>query len=188
MLIRRSLLLELLRRPWSNVIYYSPRKTFVAFEGVASANGITGNRDNSRLYLSACHGAGVHVLEPREDNSLDQVEFIKLDFYNDNPSLDPETGDIFVTGHAQPYKMAIDFKTPGKVMAGPSKVVKLSKNPLAETMPSAPRHVVDTVLFDDGNLISTGTVAAVDRKRGVMLIGTAFGTLGMIRCPIPQSA
>ncbi|KAF9944281.1 hypothetical protein BGZ70_004837 [Mortierella alpina] len=75
-----------------------------------------------------------------------------------------------------------------QVIVGPSKVVKLSKNPLAETLPSAPRHVVDTVLFDDGNLISTGTVAAVDRKRGAMLVGTAFGTLGLIRCPIPKSA
>ncbi|KAF9555451.1 Serum paraoxonase/arylesterase 2 [Mortierella alpina] len=179
---------ELLRRPWSNVIYYSPERVFVAFEGVASANGITGNLDNSRLYLSACHGAGVHVLEPREDHSLDQVEFIKLDFYNDNPSLDPKTGDIFITGHVQVYKMAMDFMTPGKVIVGPSKVVKLSKNPLTETSPSAPKHVVDTVLLDDGHLISTGTVAAVDRKRGVMLIGTAFGTQGLIRCPIPQSA
>ncbi|KAF9953074.1 Serum paraoxonase/lactonase 3 [Mortierella alpina] len=179
---------ELLRRPWSNIIYYSPEKTFVAFEGAISANGITGNLDNSLLYLSACHGAGVHVLEPREDHSLNQLEFIKLDFYSDNPSLDPETGDIFVTGHVQPYKMAGDFMTPGKVIVGPSKVVKLSKNPRTEISSGASGHLVDTVLLDDGNLISTGTVAAVDRKRGVMLVGTAFGTQGLVRCPIPQTA
>ncbi|KAF9343293.1 Serum paraoxonase/arylesterase 2 [Mortierella sp. AD094] len=179
---------ENLRRPWSNVIFYSPENTFVAFDHVISANGLAASKDRSLIFLSACHGGAIHVLKPREDFTLEQQDHIKLDFYNDNPSYEPETGDVFVTGHVQPLKMVHDLNTPGKPVTGPSKVVKLHKNPLAETSAAAPRYLVSTVLVDDGQLISTGTVAAVDRKRGVMLVGTAFSEKGFVRCPIPHSA
>ncbi|KAG0195972.1 Serum paraoxonase/arylesterase 1 [Mortierella sp. GBA30] len=180
---------EMLRRPWGNIVYYSPEQTFVAFDGVVSANGITSSLDGSRVFVSACHGGAVQVLEPREDHTLKELDLIKLDFFNDNPSLDPETGDIFVAGHVQPLKFVGDLKVPGKVIVGPSKIVKISKNPSVDTSSSGiSQYMVDTVLLDDGNLISTGTTAAIDRKRGVMLVGTAFGTKGLIRCPVPKNA
>ncbi|KAF9991873.1 Serum paraoxonase/arylesterase 2 [Entomortierella chlamydospora] len=179
---------ETLRRPWSNVIFYSPENTFVAFDNVVSANGMAANKDRSLIILSACHGGSVHVLRPREDHTLEQQDHIKLDFYNDNPSYEPETGDFFIGGHVQPLKMMHDIHTPGKPVAGPSKIVKLHKNPLAETSAAAPRYLVSTVLVDNGQLISTGTVAAIDRKRGVMLVGTAFSEKGLVRCPVPHSA
>ncbi|KAF9435206.1 Serum paraoxonase/arylesterase 2 [Entomortierella beljakovae] len=178
---------EYLRRPWSNVVYYSPEDTFVAFEGVISANGMTANPDRSLVFLSGCHGAGVHVLAPNKDMTLSQQDYLKLDFYNDNPSYDPSTGDVFVTGHAKPLMMLKDLGTPGKSVVGPSKIVRLRKNPLAGS-PDNTKYIVETVLLDDGSTISTGTVAAVDRKRGVMLVGSAFSEKGFVRCPIPQGA
>ncbi|KAI1287155.1 Serum paraoxonase/arylesterase 2 [Mortierella claussenii] len=175
-----------LRRPWSNVVFYSPEKTFVAFDRVASANGLAANKDNSIIYLSACYGGAIHVLKPQEDYTLEEQDYIKLDYYIDNPSVDPTTGDIFVAGHVQPLKMVMGLKVSDKPVVGPSKVVKLSKNPLANSSDNAPSYLVDTVLIDDGHLISTGTVAALDRKRNVILVGTAFAERGFIRCPIPS--
>ncbi|ORZ28562.1 Arylesterase-domain-containing protein [Lobosporangium transversale] len=177
---------ELLRRQWSNVIYYSPEKTFVAFTGVASANGMTSNKDNSLIFLSACHGAGMHVLKPQADHTLSQEEFVKFDFYVDNPSYDPVSGDIFVAGHVQPYRMVSSLGVHGKPIIGPSKVVRMYKNP--EISSTAPKYLIETVLADDGHFISTSTVAAIDRKHEVMLIGTVFSAQGFFRCPLPKGA
>ncbi|KAG0265442.1 Serum paraoxonase/arylesterase 2 [Mortierella polycephala] len=179
---------ENLRRPWSNVIYYSPEETFVAHDGAVSGNGMTANQDRTIIYLSACHGGAMHVLIPHEDHRLVQQDYIKLDYYNDNPSFDAETGAVFITGHVQPLTMMHELGIPEKSVNGPSKVIKMYKNPIAETIPGSPKYLVDTVLLDDGHLISTGTTAAVDRKRGVMLIGTAFSDRGLVRCPIPEGA
>ncbi|KAG9062768.1 Serum paraoxonase/arylesterase 2 [Linnemannia hyalina] len=171
---------ESLRRPLSNVIYYSPESTHIAYDKVASANGITSNSDQSLIYLSACHGGALHILRPTPDHTLVDQEYIKLDFYNDNPSYDPETDSVFLTGHVKPLTLTVGLKKKGVQLDGPSKVVKISKDVVGGG------HKVETVLEDDGKLISTGTVAAVDRKRGVMLIGTAFSNRGVVRCPIPQ--
>ncbi|OAQ32197.1 calcium-dependent phosphotriesterase [Linnemannia elongata AG-77] len=173
---------ELLRRPLSNVIYYSPESTHIAYDHVASANGITSNSDQSLIYLSACHGAGLHILRATPDHTLVDQEYIKLDFYNDNPSYDPDTDSVFVTGHVKPLTLTMGLKKKGVQLNGPSKIVKISKDVVSGG------HKVETVLEDDGGLISTGTVSAVDRKRGVMLIGTAFSNRGVVRCPIPQGA
>ncbi|KAG0292178.1 Serum paraoxonase/arylesterase 2 [Linnemannia gamsii] len=173
---------EVLRRPLGNVIYYSPESTFVAYSNVVSANGITSNKDQSLIYLSACHGAGVHILRANPDHTLIEEEFLKLDFYNDNPSYEPETDSVFMTGHVKPLILTMGLKKKGIQLNGPSKIVKISKDVLNGG------HRVETVLEDDGGLISTGTVSAVDRKRGVMLVGTAFSNRGVVRCPIPQGA
>ncbi|KAF9906393.1 Serum paraoxonase/arylesterase 2 [Linnemannia zychae] len=172
---------ELLRRPLSNVIFHSPEGTHIAYENVVSANGITSNTDRSLIYLSGCHGAGVHVLRPTADNKLVEEDYIKLDFYNDNPSYEPESDSVFVTGHVKPLTLTLGLKKKGVQLDGPSRIVKISRD-------EDGWHKVETVLEDDGTLISTGTVAAVDRQRGVMLVGTAFSNRGLVRCPIPQGA
>lgn len=164
------------------MIYYSPESTHVAYSNVVSANGITSNKDQSLIYLSACHGAGMHILRPTPDHTLIEEEYVKLDFYNDNPSYEPETDSLFLTGHVKPLILATGLKTKGVQLDGPSKIVKITKDVLNGG------HKVETVLEDDGKLISTGTVSAVDRKRGVMLVGTAFSNRGLVRCPIPQGA
>ncbi|KAF9144726.1 Serum paraoxonase/arylesterase 2 [Linnemannia schmuckeri] len=171
---------ELLRRPLGNVIYHSPESTHIAYENVVSANGITSNKDQSLIYLSACHGAGIHILRATPDHHLVDEEYVKLDFYNDNPSYEPESDSLFVTGHVKPLILTLGLKKKGVQLDGPSKIVKITKGE------NGKGHKVETVLEDDGGLISTGTVSAVDRKRGVMLVGTAFSNRGLIRCPIPQ--
>ncbi|KAG0299519.1 Serum paraoxonase/lactonase 3 [Dissophora globulifera] len=179
-----------LRRPWSNVVYYSPENAFVAFDHVASANGITANQDRSLVFLSACYGGAVHVLKPVSalDAHLVELDHVKLDFYTDNPSFDPTTGDVLITGHVKPLIMVAGLHTLGVPFNGPSKVVKMSLSPLTKTSSGAPKYQLETVVQDDGHLISTGTVAALDRERGVMLIGTAFSDRGLVRCPIPKNA
>ncbi|KAF9970668.1 hypothetical protein BGZ73_006577 [Actinomortierella ambigua] len=175
-----------LRRSWSNVIYHSPEKTLVAFEGVNSANGMSANHDKSIIYLSACHGAGLHVLEPRDDHTLRERDYIKLDFYNDNPSLDPSTGAIFLAGHTQPIKLVAGMFVPGKPIVSPSKVIKISNNTGSDQY-YGKKYKVDDVLIDDGTEISGATTAAVDRKRNVMLIGTLLDQ-GLWHCTLPKDA
>ncbi|KAF9921985.1 Serum paraoxonase/arylesterase 2 [Linnemannia zychae] len=170
---------EYLRRPMGNVIFYSPEEAHVAYDQVISANGITSNKDQSQIYLSACHGAAIHVLRATPDHKLVDDDYIKLDFYNDNPSYDPETDSVFVTGHMKPLALTIGLKKLNVRLDAPTKVVKITKN-------SEGGHSVETVLEEGGSMISSGTVSAVDRKHGVMLVGTAFSDRGVIRCPIPQ--
>ncbi|KAF9214526.1 hypothetical protein BGZ59_003488 [Podila verticillata] len=178
-----------LRRPWSDVIYHSPEETFVAFSGVASANGMTSTPDRSTIYLSACNGGGMHVLKPRVDHTLEEEEYIKLDYFVDNPSFDADTGSIFLAGHVQPLLFTGQMKSPGVPVIGPSKIVKISKKKAEAVAPSSASkssYKVETVLVDDGKQISTSTTAALDRQHNVMLVGTAAAAKGLLRCPIPK--
>ncbi|KAG0005436.1 Serum paraoxonase/arylesterase 2 [Modicella reniformis] len=177
---------EILRMAWTNVIYYSPENTFIAYEPVTTANGMAANADRSVIYLSACFGGAIHVLKPRDNYTLVEEDYVKLDFITDNPSYDAETDSVFITGHVQPMKMVQDLRVPGKSVAGASKIVKISKNPQAKISSDAPKYLIEPVLVDDGNLISSGTTAALDRKYGMMLVGTAFSDKGLVRCPIPE--
>ncbi|KAG0267241.1 hypothetical protein BG011_007650 [Mortierella polycephala] len=179
---------EKLRRPWSNVVYISPEESYIAYEGVVTANGMTSNQDRTRIYLSACHGAALHVLRPgySDNHKLYIVEYIKLDFYVNNPSFDPETNAVFLAGHIQPFKLLAGLEVSDKPMQGPSKVVKISW-----AIPADKKHTkkqlakVETVLQDDGRVISAATVAAIDRGRDALIIGTGFSEHGLWRCPIP---
>ncbi|KAG0040716.1 Serum paraoxonase/arylesterase 2 [Podila clonocystis] len=178
-----------LRKAWADVIYHSPEETFVAFPGVASANGMTATPDRSTVYLSACHGGGMHVLKPHADHTLEQEEYIKFDFFVDNPSYDVDTGSVFLAGHVQPLLFTGAMNYPGKPVIGPSKIVKISKKKAEANAPSSASrssYKVETVLVDDGHQISTSTTAALDRQRNVMLVGTAVAVKGLHRCPIPE--
>lgn len=171
------------------MIYHSPEETFVAFPGVASANGMTATPDRSTIYLSACHGGGMHVLKPRADHTLEEEEYIKFDYFVDNPSFDADTGSIFLAGHVQPLLFTGQMNSPGVPVIGPSKIVKISKKKAEGVAPSSASeslYKVETVLVDDGNQISTSTTAALDRQHNVMLVGTAAAAKGLHRCPIPK--
>ncbi|KAG0286462.1 hypothetical protein BGZ98_005092 [Dissophora globulifera] len=213
--------------PRSNVVYVSPSETFVAYSGIVSANGITANTDRSLIFVSAIHGAALHVLRTRsplalspssssssdddetEDkvvkkqslrthpNRLVSVDYIKLDFYSDNPSFDPDTNSIFVAGHVQPRKLMAGLNIPEVPVQGPSRVVKISprfkddeearKSLILPSFLGLNRYYnVEKVLEDDGSDISTATTAVVDRQRKAIVIGAAFSEKGLLRCPIPE--
>ncbi|KAF9585548.1 hypothetical protein BGW38_001886 [Lunasporangiospora selenospora] len=153
--------------------------TFVALDQLASANGMTTNNDRSVLFVSECYGAAMAILDRRDDNTLVRKESVKLDFFNDNPSFEPESGEVFVTGHVQPLKMAFGLTVPIKPVEAPSKVVKLTKKK------GEAKTSVQTVFLDNGKLLSTGTMTVVDRKRDVMLLTGVFSTNGLVRCSVP---
>ncbi|KAF9178890.1 hypothetical protein BGZ51_007384 [Haplosporangium sp. Z 767] len=182
------LAMEKLRRLWSNVVYISLEESYIAYEGVVTANGMTSNQDRTQISLSACHGAALHVLRPEssDNHKLYRIEYIKLDFYVNNPSFDPETNTVFLAHHIQPFKLLTGLEISDKPMQGPSKVVKVSW-----AMPADKKHAkkqlakVETVLLDDGRTISTATVAAMDRGRDALIVGTELSEHGLWRCPIP---
>ncbi|KAF9345940.1 Serum paraoxonase/arylesterase 2 [Mortierella sp. AD094] len=199
---------EKLRLGWSNVLYVSPTETFIAYYGIASSNGITSNQDKSLIYVSALHGAALHILRPiaassttstkLKQHELVSVDYVKLDYYVDNLSFDPATNSVFVAGHVQPLKLLAGLDTLDKPVQGPSRIVKVSRNEnqkrrmqfslkgISWDYSAKDRYNVDRVLQNDGKLISTATTAVVDRDRGVLLVGTGFSEMGLWECPIPE--
>ncbi|KAF9584266.1 Serum paraoxonase/lactonase 3 [Lunasporangiospora selenospora] len=202
---------EFVRRPWSDLVYYSPEQTKVVYSGVISANGLAANSDKSEIYMTACHGAGFYILRPggsHDPTVLELEAFLKLDYYVDNPTYDPTTDSVFIAGHLQPLKFVAGLEVPHVRLAGPSKVIKISKNSLkhqqeqlshqhslVDTLKKAltnrgpepgNRYHVETVIQDDGGLISTSATAAIDRKNGVVLIAAVLSEQGLIRCPLPK--
>ncbi|KAG0258005.1 hypothetical protein BGZ95_005083, partial [Linnemannia exigua] len=131
------------RRSWSDVVYASPEATFVAYNGIASANGITANQNRTLIYISAFHGGSLEIFRPAYANPslspekktvqdlyrLDFVESVKLGFTNDNVFYDTLTNSLLIAGHSKMMKLADGFEEPeGAPMQSPSKVVHVTRN------------------------------------------------------------
>ncbi|KAK3806873.1 MAG: hypothetical protein J3R72DRAFT_530700 [Linnemannia gamsii] len=131
------------RCAWSDVVYVSPEATFVAYKGIASANGITANQNRTLIYVSAFHGGSLEIFHPGHANpspssekktvqtlhQLEYVESVKLGFTNDNVFYDALTDSLLIAGHSKLLKLADGFEGPeGAPMESPSKVVHVTRN------------------------------------------------------------
>ncbi|KAF9148341.1 hypothetical protein BG015_009924, partial [Linnemannia schmuckeri] len=132
------------RRPWGDVVFYSPEATFIAYNGIASSNGITTNSNRTLIYVSAFHGGTLDIFRPGytdtpstsekkgtvEDlNRLIFVESVKLGFTNDNVFYDALTDSLLIAGHSKVLELAAGFEEPeGVPMQSASKVVQVTRN------------------------------------------------------------
>ncbi|KAF8935877.1 hypothetical protein BGZ47_009749, partial [Haplosporangium gracile] len=133
------------RRPWGNVVFYSPEATFIAYNSIASSNGITANPNRTLVYVSAFHGGTLDIFRPgytdipsassekkrtvEDINRLIFVESVKLDFSNDNVFYDALTDSLLIAGHSKVFELAAGFEEPeGASMQSASKVVQVTRN------------------------------------------------------------
>lgn len=124
------------------MVFVSPEATFVAYNGIASSNGITANPNRTLVYVSAFHGGTLDIFRPGytdtsspEKNSVENnyrllfVESVKLGFVNDNVFYDTLTGSLLVAGHSKLLELAKGFEEPeGVPIQSASKVVHVARN------------------------------------------------------------
>ncbi|GBB86621.1 hypothetical protein RclHR1_01300006 [Rhizophagus clarus] len=142
-------------------------------------NGITSNWDHSLIYVAATFGY-VFVYERNKDNNeLKLRDKIFTSYATDNLSVDEETGEIYCAIFQKPYLIAAHSKDSGSTPFIPTGVIKISNNTVTEG--NNEKYSVKTVFEDDGSLFQLTTIAAADRKRNVLLLGS-FRTKGILRC------
>lgn len=134
------------------MVYYSTEATFIAYKGVISANGITANKNQTLVYVSAFQGSTLDILRPGftdnffpplpsssppshqkktvEDlNRLIFVESVKLGFANDNVFYDTLTDSLLIAGHPKILEIVAGFEEPeGVPMESASRIVQVSRN------------------------------------------------------------
>ncbi|KAF9273808.1 Serum paraoxonase/arylesterase 1 [Linnemannia elongata] len=114
------------RRPWGDVVFASPEATFIAYNAIASSNGITTNPNRTLVYVSAFHGGTLDIFRPgytdtsssekkktvEEKYHLIFVESVKLGFVNDNVFHDALTDSLLVAGHSKVLELVAGFDEP----------------------------------------------------------------------------
>ncbi len=98
----------------------------IVAKGLPYANGLAINADSSKLFAVSTVGSFLHVYERKPGSgSLRQIEKVKLPLMGDNPSVNEETGEVYVAGHGHALKYGAHSKDP--TVASPSVVVKVSE-------------------------------------------------------------
>ncbi|KAM9309619.1 serum paraoxonase/arylesterase 2-like [Pholidichthys leucotaenia] len=151
----------LLAEPWSNVVYYSPKKVKVVSEGYYMANGINISPDKRFIYVVDLLDHNVHMLERKDDSTLTSLKSVAVGSLCDNVEVDPKSGDLWLGCHPNAWKAFMyDPKDPPG-----SEVIKIQNI-------HSDQPVVTQVYEDNGSVIIGSSVAAT--YGGKLLIGTVF--------------
>nr|CAG8603232.1 6802_t:CDS:2 [Entrophospora candida] len=147
---------------------------------ISYPNGINGNWDNSRIYLGTSTGGKLFIYERKHDNKLKLLDTVKTDA-TDNVSVDDITGEIYLATFPKLIPVVMFLKDYGETHV-PSAIVKISNNTNEDKFYGV-KYSKEIVYQDDGSFFNHITVAAVDRKRNVMLLGS-FISKGIVRCEL----
>ncbi|BFZ11873.1 hypothetical protein BsWGS_14912 [Bradybaena similaris] len=131
-------------------------------------NGVSLSRDRRNLYVNLPFASSMKVFEVQADYSLTEIQSLDLHTLADNLHLS-QTGDAFYTGaHPVFSKVMQHFDDPSQ--KAPSSVLKL---PLKNGKIDLDK--ITEVFYDDGELISGSSVAAVYNNQ--LLIGSVMHKL-----------
>ncbi|CAJ0748277.1 17647_t:CDS:2 [Entrophospora sp. SA101] len=155
-------------------------ETIKVADKISYPNGINGNWDNSRIYLGTSTGGKLFIYERKHDNKLKLLDTVKTDA-TDNVSVDDITGEIYLATFPKLIPVAMFLKDYGETHV-PSAIVKISNNTNEDKFYGV-KYSKEIVYQDDGSFFNHVTVAAVDRKRNVMLLGS-FISKGIVRCEL----
>ncbi|TPX65171.1 arylesterase [Spizellomyces sp. 'palustris'] len=160
------------RRPWSTLVLWNDGIAKIVAKGIRGSNGLASSPDEQFLYNDAVIGAEVLVYKILRDDgySLQLVDTVKTGFLNDNIAVDPVSGDLYITGHTHVFKFfdhIADVNNPS-----PSRVVRVYRSFNKTTQSN--EWKVETIVSDDGSIISGATIAAVDTATNTTLIGGLF--------------
>ncbi|KAG9307119.1 hypothetical protein G9A89_016947 [Geosiphon pyriformis] len=173
------------RRPWGNIVFHSSSKnvTRIATEKIAYPNGISGNWNASRVYVSSIGDGELIIYERNSDNQLIEFERVFVGMPIDNHGIDEETGEIYVAGVPKPLRNHLYYSDPtGNSPKAPFTILKISNN-TAKDLFFEKKYLVTKVLEDDGEIFHFVTTPAVDRGRNALLLSSIF-MKGIIRCKL----
>jgi len=176
---------DLARRPWGNVVYHSSitNTTEVAVDGLRYPNGITSNWDNSKIYVGTSSGGELLIYDRKSNNKLHLSERLFVGQAIDNVSVDDQTGEIYCAGTPKPLvALAYMIYRSEKAPPQPTNIIKVSNN-TAEDKFYGIKYSQKIIYEDDGSILPAVTIAAVDGKRNVMLLGSYRGD-GIARCEL----
>ncbi|CAB4400487.1 uncharacterized protein OCT59_028194 [Rhizophagus irregularis] len=163
--------------PWANVVFHSSitNETKIVAE-MRTPNGITANFDHSLLYVATTSGHVLIYERNKNNNELKLKDKMFTGYATDNLSVDEETGEIYGAIFQDLYQIMIygnDLELP--LMA--TGIFKISNN----TKGGDEKYSLETIFEDDGSLYKLTTIAAVDRKRNTLLLGS-YRSKGIVRC------
>jgi sugar lactone lactonase YvrE len=172
----------LARRPWSYVVFHSSitNTTEIVADGLIYPNGIASNWDKSKIYVSTTTGGELLVYDRKSNNKLHLSERVYIGICLDNVSVD-ENGEIYIAG-SQKALAALAQLMDGSAQTPlfPAAVVKVSNNTNEDKF-YGKKYSHKIIYEDNGNVLPAVTVAAVDGRRKVMLLGS-FYSKGVGRC------
>ena len=160
---------DYLRLGWANVVYFDGREFREVADGLAYANGINLSPDGTRLYVAEVTRIRIreYARDPA-DGALEELRKIDVGFGVDNIEVEPDTGALWLGGHAKLLTFA--RHAANAAVPSPSQAVRVS-------LTDPP--VIETVFTDDGQLISGISVAA--HRDEHLLLGSVFAPL-MVVC------
>ncbi|PKC70955.1 calcium-dependent phosphotriesterase [Rhizophagus irregularis] len=164
---------------WANVVFHSSitNETKIVAE-MRLPNGITSNLDNSLIYVATTFGYVLVYERNKYNNELELKDKIFTGYATDNLSVDEETGEIYCAIFPKPYMVvAAHGKELGYAPFVPTGILKISNN----TERDNEKYSLKPIFEDDGSLFQLTTIAAVDRKRNTLLLGS-FRSKGIVRC------
>lgn len=148
--------------PWSTVVYFDGKQGHTVIEGLRMANGLALSEDQQTLYVAESTRSSLN----RYKRGANATEWHKLDDININAAIDNLEWDgdnTLLTGaHSKPLdflRHSVDPEYPS-----PSKIVAIDVS--SDTMQ------IQTLLHDDGNLVSGSSAAA--RLADRLLVGVVF--------------
>ncbi|CAG8540253.1 12922_t:CDS:2 [Ambispora gerdemannii] len=170
------------RRLWTNVIFHAKNGTdFVAAEGISLGNGIVANWNYSRFYVNSGGTTETIIYTRLDNNLLFETERVHIGIPTDNLSVDEVTGEVYTPGFPDLpalIKYLQDPKSPA-----PDLIVKISNVTKKADSRIGSNYQVTKVLDSDGKEFTAISIAAVDRKRDALLLGS-FVSKGITRCKL----
>ncbi|KNC99823.1 uncharacterized protein SPPG_05197 [Spizellomyces punctatus DAOM BR117] len=173
------------RRPWSTIVLWNEGKAKIVAKGIRGSNGLAISPDEQFLYNDAVIGAELQVYKILRDDgyALQLLDTVKTGFLNDNIAVDPVSGDLYITGHTHALKFFDHVGDTNK--PSPSRVVRVYRS--FNTSTQSDEWKVETIVSDDGGIISGATIAAVDPATNITLIGGLFTPVVEIRGLVKSS-
>jgi len=136
----------------------------IVVSGLRGSNGLASN-GNGTYYVGSILGE-IQSFERQKDNSLTEVDYIKLDRGIDNLSLDAD-GALYAGGFPKMFDTLKHFESADHKAA--SSALRITKNTGHDSF-FGEKYKVDTVFEDDGSLMPPLMSVAVDAQRNRMFL------------------
>ncbi|CAG8502351.1 36236_t:CDS:2 [Racocetra persica] len=157
-------------------------KQKIVVNGLIFANGINVNWDYSHVFIGTTGTGELLIYERKPDNKLMLLDAINVEHSIDNVNVDPVTGEIYLAVAHSLVEMGTYLSGLDKSKKPSFGVIKISNN-TEEDKFNGIKYVKEKIFEDDGTLFHAASVAAGDKNRKVMFLGSPFAE-GVVRCDL----